>query len=221
MRLKTILPALIFCLIDCYSSVCFFVPPDGWQCADPKKLSKYVSVGFVGKSKSAFKPSINLAEEKTEASLKEYIKAIKNYYKNEKEVTFREIGHLITKMNEEAAVLEITKKSAAGDICILQSVTKKNDDMFVLTGAVLKKELLKYKDDFFNSFKSIKTSENLLFEVEDLSQRKILEQKYIDLKENKLSHKDFEKHVEENYNNLGSYWKILVLKQAYEKTFQK
>lgn len=221
MQLKVLLTIFLAYCFNCFSSICYFAPPNDWKCSDPKKMSKYVSVGFIGKSKSSFKPSINLASEKTDASLKQYINAIKNSYKNEKEVTFREIGNLTSKLNEKTILVEIDKKSPAGDICILQSVTKKNDEIFVLTGAVLKEELLTLKEEFFRAFKSIKISENLLDEVEDPSLRRILEQKYCDLIEKKLSVKDFEKHIEENYESLGSYWKILVLKQAYEETSKK
>lgn len=221
MELKILLTILFAYFFNCFSSICYFVPPNEWKCSDPQKMSKYVSIGFVGKSKSSFKPSINLASEKTDASLKEYIKAIKNSYKNEKKVTFREIGNLITSLNEKTILVEIDKKSPAGDVCMLQSVTKKNDEIFVLTGAVLKEEFLNLKEEFFRSFKSIKITENLLDEIADPSLKKQLDQKYNDLKEKKISIKDFEKHIEENYESLGSYWKILVLKQAYEETAQK
>jgi hypothetical protein len=207
--------------VHCFSNICYFVPPNNWQSSDPKKLSKYVSIGFVGKSKSPFKPSINLASEKTDATLKEYIKAIKNSYKNDKNATVREIGKLHTEIDEDTVLLEISKKSSFGDICLLQSVTKKNDDIFVLTGAVLKEELLKYKDDFFKAFKSIKITDNLIGELKENSQIETLKQQFKDLKEKKLSIKNLEKHIEENYSDLGSYWKILVLKQAYETIQEK
>ena len=216
MHIKIILPFLCLLACQCFSNICYFVPPKNWKCADPKQLSKYVSIGFVGNSSAPFKPSINLASEKTEISLREYIKAIKDSYKNDRNATVREIGKISTQIDGETVLIEISKKESVGDICLLQSVTKKNDDIFVLTGAVSKEELLKFKDDFFNAFESIKITDNLFSEVKEDSQIKNLQNKFDELKEKKLTIKDFERHLEENYSNLGSYWKILVLKQAYE-----
>jgi hypothetical protein len=216
MRIKKILPILLFFTFKCFSEICYFVPPENWKSADPSKLSKYVSIGFVGKSRTSFKPSINLATEKTDASLKQYVKAIKDSYKNDKKAVFAQIGKIKNQIDGETILIEINKQSSFGEICLLQCITKKNDDMFVMTGAVLKEELLKFKDDFFKSFKSLKTTDDLILELKENSQVTTLKQKLNELKEKKISSEDFEKLIDENYNNLGSYWKILVLKLAYE-----
>ena len=221
MRIKKILAIPLFFSFKCFSEICYFVPPENWKSADPAKLSKYVSIGFIGKSKTSFKPSINLATEKTDASLKQYVKAIKESYKNDKKVTFTQIGKIENQINGETILIEIDKRSSLGEICLLQCITKKNDDMFVMTGAVLKEELLKFKDEFFKSFKSLKTTDDLILELKENSQIATLKQKINELKEKKISTGDFEKLIEEKYNNLGSYWKILVLKQAYENIKQQ
>ena len=204
--------------IKCYSSICYFTPPENWKCADPKNLSEYVQIGFIGKGNSSFNPSINFATEKTDISLSEYVKAIKNAHKNQKNVVVREMGKIKTQINVETILIEINKKSPFGDIRLLQTITKKDDDIFILTGSVLKDEFLKFKDSFFQAFKSLKLTDDLLSEVIDKDISINLITTVNDLKQKKISLKNFEKHLENNYNDLGSYWKILVLKQAYETT---
>ena len=216
MHIKKALFFLTVFSINCFSNTYYFVPPPKWECSDPTKLSKYVAIAFVGKSKASFHPSINLASEKTEATLKEYIKAIKASYQNDRNVTLVSIGQLQNQLGGETELLEIIQPSPLGDICLLQCVTKLNEDIFVMTGAVLKEEILKFKKDFLNSFTSLKSTDNLFLEPKDKAQIDILNQKFEDLKKNKISMRDFEKHLENNYDDLGSYWKILVLKHANE-----
>jgi hypothetical protein len=214
-----ILFILLFTFFQCHASICYFIPPQNWHCADPAKLSKEVLVGFIGKGDHAFNPSINLAQEKTEASLDEYIKAIKCSHKNEKNFQIREMGSFKNQIDGDSALIEITKNSPFGEIKLLQAITKKDDYVFILTGAVLKEELLKFKEAFFKSFKSLKIVDNLLKETP--SQSINLENKLSDLKQKKISIKEFEKHIEENYAYLGDYWKILILRQAYASLSEK
>jgi hypothetical protein len=207
-----------FCFLlsfQSYASICYFIPPQNWCCADPAKLSKEVAVGFVGKGGSSFNPSINLASEKTEASLDEYILAIKNSYRNDKHSQVRELGKIKNEIEGESALIEITKESSFGEIKLLQSITKKEGAVYILTGAVLKEELLKFKEELFKAFKSLKLTDNLFQEPSLPYQATTLKDKFTDLKQKKISIKEFEKHLEENYTSLGNYWKILVLKQAY------
>lgn len=206
----------LFLFIKGFSSVCYFIPPKEWSCVDPKLLSQYVNIGFVGKGKGIFNPSINLAHEKTDASLFEYIKAIKDSHKNEKNVTVRELGKIKNQIDGETFLLEISKKLPVGEIILLQTITKINDDIFILTSCVKKEELLKYKEDFITSFNSLKLTKSLLLEVTDKKQMKILEDKICSLKKKEISIQDFEKHLEQNYDELGKYWKILLLKEVYE-----
>ena len=212
--------SLIFSF-KCFSYTCYFIPPEKWNCCDPKKLSKHVYIGYVGKGKHLFNPSINLATEITEASLDEYIKAIKNAHKNVKNCEVRVIGKITNQIDGDTKLIEISKKISHGDIKILQCITKKDDDIFILTGAVLKSEFSKFKNDFLNSFKTLKLTEDLLLEPKEEKISLNLRNLFDDLKEKNITIKEFERHIEKNYNELGSYWKTLVLKKAYEEASTK
>lgn len=216
--LKILLFATCFCYS--YATVCYFIPPEKWTCIPPSKLSKYVNIAFVGKSKSSFHPSINLAEEQTEATLEEYIKAIKRLYINEKNTSIREIGSIKNRISSDNILLEISKNSPFGEIKQLQYITKKDGYVYILTASVLKKELLPFKDEFFKMFQSLKLTDNLAMEASEIGLAADLEKGLRDVKQKKISIQNFEKLIEKNYKPLGNHWKMLILKQAYESFSQ-
>jgi hypothetical protein len=198
--------------LKCYS-VCYFIPPKNFEVADPKALSQEVLIGFIKKG-SSFNPSLNLAEEKTKASLSEYVKAIKNIYKNDKNSFFRELGALETKAGT-AALVEISSRSTCGEIRLMQAVLISDGIAYVLTSCCSKEDFMKYLPDFMNSFKSLSLTNDLLSEIKEKEEKELLEKILSDFKVKK-NFLDLEKHVSNNYLELGSYWKILFLKEAYK-----
>ncbi len=199
-------------LTDNIFALCYFIPPKNFEAADPKALSKEVLIGFIGKGIS-FRPSINLASEKTSASLKEYILAIKENCREEKKCFLREIGTIETKAGK-AFLLEISKSSFM-DIRLLQSVLIKEGEAYVLTACSSKEEFMKYQKEFIDSIKSLTITQNLLDEIKNKDERIALEKSLEELKKNK-NISSFQKEIFPRFDYLGAYWKILLLKQAYE-----
>ena len=193
-------------------ATCYFIPPSNWDYIDPNILSKHVVAGFVKSGSATFRPSINLAHEKTTATTFEYIKAIEKLHENDKKSIFRNLGKITTHAGD-ATLLQITKNTSFGEICLLQTVLLQNANAYIITGAVLKNEFSKYKNEFMQVFKSLKITSDLLSEIKDPEKKTSLLQKYKNIKENP---KEFEKYIIENFNDLGNYWKILITKQAYE-----
>ena len=195
----------------------FFIPPKDWEIADPKKLSKHVDVGFIGKQKNSFRPSINLASEKTLSTLKEYVKAIKTLNQKDKNSSLRELGEINTQSGK-AALLEITKKNSFGDLRLLQQVFIHKKRAYILTAAAKKEDFNGYQKEIISSLQSFKITSDLLSEIKDTQKKALLEQKieeYKSLKNIKIL-QDF---VLDNFNDLGPYWKILVLKKAFSDGF--
>src|SRR5579872_5748842 len=73
---------------------CTFIPPSGWEIAQLKNPSPHVKVGFIGKGTGEFRPSINLAEEDVDVSLKEYVKAVKELQLADPTTKWRDLGKL-------------------------------------------------------------------------------------------------------------------------------
>lgn len=194
-------------------SVCYFIPPANFEAADPKNLSFEVQIGFVKKG-SSFNPSINLAEEKTGASLKEYVKAIKNNYKNDKNSFLRELGTIETKAGR-AALIEISSFSGGGQIRLMQAVLVSEGMAYVLTSCCSKEDFTTYLPDFMRAFKSLSLTDDLLSEIKENEKKKLLEKALSDYKVKKKLN-GLEKIVSDNCSELGSYWKILFLKEAYK-----
>lgn len=194
------------------SSVCYFIPPKNFEAADPRSLSKEVLIGFVGKSCS-LKPSVNLASENTTASLREYINAIKESYKDDKKCFLRELGTIDTKSGK-AFLIEISQTTSFADIRLMQAVLLKDNTAYVLTSCSSKEDFTKYQKEFLRCFNSLTVTSDLLDEIENKDEKLILEKGLLELKKNKnLS--AFEKLLS-HHDNLGAYWKILLLKKAYE-----
>src|SRR5262249_14657035 len=75
---------------------CFFLPPKGWEIADPKMLSPRVKISFVKNTGKEFRPSINLAVEPTQASPSEYLKAVRAIHEQDRTNHWRALGKVRT-----------------------------------------------------------------------------------------------------------------------------
>lgn len=207
MSIKKLL--FLFLLSNCLYSACYFIPPKNFKAANPKNLSKETQIAFIGKG-SFLNPSINLTKEKTSASLKEYLMAVKENYNLEK-CTFRELGYIDTKAGR-AYLLEIDK--IAPSLRLMQSVFLKDGTVYILTSCSAREEFVKYQKEFLDAFGSFTLTDDLLDEIKSKEDRTFLEKALLDLKKDKNLN-SFEKLLKK-YDYLGAYWKILILKKAYE-----
>lgn len=196
---------------------CYFDPPSDWDCADPKALSSLVQVGFVGKGKKLFRPSLNLALEEIDCGMKEYLKAVKEIHESDPHTRWRDLGALRTKAGE-ARLTEISRKTKWGDVRMLQSILIHQNKAYILTGAVLRDEFSEQYKPLLKAMRSMRITDDLISVVENTDLRKKLEKACISLK-NEKDTDSFQKFVLDEYKDMGMHWQILMVKYAAENYF--
>lgn len=207
---------------------CFFVPPAGWEFADPKTLAPMVKIAFLKKSSKGFCASINLAVEETSASLNDYLKAVKAIHEQDRANQWRALGKVSTAAGL-AQLTEIDTTSDFGPVRILQAILVKEGRAYVLTAAALREEISAYYKDFQSAFRSLTLTSDLMSNIPQLERREALK-----LKQNQLvdalanaafDSPDFqEKHwlpfqktVIDDFADMGAFWQVLLLRATLEK----
>lgn len=197
----------------------FFVPPNKWKLADPKQLSPMVEMCFLGKGKTAFHPSINIATEEIDVSGNEYVSIVVKMHKDDPNIEFRGLGKIKTQSNI-ADLFELTTKTNFGPVKMLQAVIVNEHKAYVLTGAMHIDEFKTMSKTILKTFQSFQIVDNLVNCVNDQAKREKLE-KAIDGLANSKSTKDkdwkkFEKLVLKDFKELGEFWQLQVMKDAYD-----
>lgn len=208
------------------ASMGYFVPPDGWECIHPQHLSPHVTVGFLGKSSSSFRPSINLAIEQVDVPLTKYVKAVKDLHKKEMRMHWRDLGSFRFQSGK-GRLGEISSKSPFGEIKMLQAIYVEDGYAYVLTGAALKEEFTKFSQTFLTAIRSLKIIDNLFSPIENEEKRTRLKQLFEKMEtlsnfsEKQLDQewKNLQEIVEKEYKTMGSHWQFLTLKEGYRKIF--
>lgn len=211
---------LTFCLICSLQAQVhyFFEPPKNWQCVDPKTLSPSVEIGFVGKGKSKYYPTINLASEDVDISLNQYVKEVKKIHRADKNTSLRELGSLKTKAGT-ARLLELSTKTKFGTVKMLQAIWVKYKKAIVLTAAVQKDEFMDMYKTYLKAIRSFTFTNELTDPIQDPKKKQALQSAIAELKtltDPKLAQKKLkkiQKMIQKNYQELGSHWQILILNQ--------
>ncbi len=115
----------LLCPLWIQASICYFQPPSDWECVCPKNLSEHVQVGFLGKSKTDFRPSINLSIEEVDLSLMAYVKLIREIHQTEMNLLWRDLGEF-TSQAGKGRLGEISSQSTFGEIKMLQGILVKD-----------------------------------------------------------------------------------------------
>lgn len=212
----------LFFISQGFASYHFFTPPDQFECINPKHLKKHVEIGFVGKSKKSFKPSINLAKESVSCSIQEYVKAVKEIHAPDPNIRLRTIGKCETKAGT-GRLLEMTMNSFFGKIRLLQCILIKDGQAFILTGAVKKEEFAKYYPVFLKAFSSFTQTDDL-FSCLNQDQKSRMNNYIQEIKKTKTAlSKHYQKKLQDfllnDCKNLGKYWQILAFKKITEESF--
>ena len=210
----------------------FFVPPKGWEIADPAALSPRVKIGFLKNTNKGFCPSINLAVEETDVSLADYLKAVKAIHEQNRDTRWRALGKVRTGSGL-AQLTEIDTATEWGPVRMLQLISIKDGNAYVLTAAALREEFSNFYKEVQAAFRSFTLSSDLLSNIPALEQRETLKLAKDQLfaaaekmnKQNLLEDPTFrdkhwapfQKTVLDNYEAMGPYWQILVLRNVYEK----
>lgn len=129
-------------------------PPKGWYCInDKKELPGKVQAVYIGNGNGTFTPSLNLATEKTDMQITEYVALAKKYHMSQGETKCQDLGTLKTKSGE-AYILQIDRKTQWGDVRFIQASLIKDGIAYVLTGTCLNKEFSTLCPQFFQSIQS-------------------------------------------------------------------
>jgi hypothetical protein len=218
-------------------SLCFFTPPQGWEIADPKKLSSRVKIAFLTNTGKGFCPSLNLAIEKTSSSLTDYLKAVRSIHEQDRSNQWRALGKVRTEAGL-AQLTEIDTNTEWGPARMLQLILLKDNHAYILTAAALREEFSNYYKEFQSAFRSMTLSSDLLSNIPQLERRELLKQKqqqlltsaktllttsnppkglFEDPRFQKKHWLPFQKSILNNFGDMGAFWQILFLRNAQEK----
>jgi len=218
--MKSIL--FLFPLFCWAAPICIFQPPPEWQPSQPKTLSEYVQIGFVTKGSTDFCPSINLATEAVDCSLKEYIKAVKEIHLSQSGTRWRDLGSIEMKAGQ-GRLTEITTTSPWGEVLMLQAILVKDKTAYLLTAATLKKDFVSRQKEILTSLGSLQFTDDLWSMVSDASVRMELASFYQSLgtgDQPDTQWKELQALVSKHGSALGGYWQFLALKEGYVKIYK-
>jgi len=226
MALRSILFLIFPLYLMCSSTtpIPLFDPPEGWECAIADNLSPCIQVGFLGKGSTAFRPSVNLAIEEIDVSLKEYLKAVKEIHLGTAGTTWRDLGKFKTRSGE-GRLTEIGTNSPLGSIKMLQMIVVSGHTAYILTGASIKEDFLRFQETFMKTFQSLRLAGDLFSPLPEAKKKQFeaffskLGQSIADDRERKAKWADLQKLVIQEGPEMGNYWQILVLKSGREKIY--
>lgn len=214
----------LFSLLE--GSVCYFVPPEGWTCALPKNMSPHVKVGFISPKFSEFRPSINLALETVNVSLKEYLKAVKEIHLAQPNTRWRDLGRFQLAAGE-GRLTEISSQSAWGDIKMLQAIFIQEDTAYILTAASLKKDFLKEQKKLLQALQSLTLAPDLYEKLPEEKQKESFQQFFTSLSTQPEKSDEWRKQkwstlqtlVEAAGSQMGSHWQFLALQEGHQQIY--
>ena len=219
---------LLFFPFFLYSSVCYFTPPADWECCQPKNMSPHVQVGFVGKGSTEFRPSINLAVEEVDVSLKAYLKAVKQIHLSQGNATWRDLGTFKLAAGE-GRLTEISSPSVCGEVKMLQAIFIRDHKAYILTAAALKKDLPHLQEVILKSLSSLSIVSDLWAPLPEKAQRRQLQDFFssVHARPSDVAADDWsamqwarlQKIVEQEGSSMGSHWQFLVLKDGYAEIY--
>jgi hypothetical protein len=211
---------------------CYFLQPKGWDIVDSSTLPPHVQIAFIHKKSASFSPSFNLATEKVDVSQAEYLKIIKNIHESDRNNRWRHLGKVHTSAGL-ADLTEIDTDSEWGPIRILQLIFIRNGTAYVLTAAASKKEIASFYKDFHTSFRSLQITEDLIESIPQKDRREQLKQAKQHLLvawerfQDQSSFSDhtfqkehwipFQNEVINNYEDMGAYWQVSLLRSIQKK----
>lgn len=133
-------------------SMVTFTFPKGWRSADTKELPPLVKAMLIGTGKENFPPSISLAVEPFQGTLKEYLKIVKNINETEK-TEWKNLGKLTTKSGI-ANLSQFDETSTWGVARTMTAILVKDGNAYILSATALKSEFSTFYKDFFEAMKS-------------------------------------------------------------------
>lgn len=213
---------------------CYFIPPKGWEMALPQTSSKHVKVTFAQKRQDGLCPSINLAIENIDLSLKEYVKIIENLHKSKQKTRWRNLGPFTSKAGD-GQLIELDLPTKWGETRLLQFLFVKDKKAYVITAGALKEDFSKYYKEFEKAFHTFQLTHDLFSSLKDSSKAEITQvlskltqawQKrvpHLESFESAFNEPSFQKEAWVPFqekilkcDEMGAFWQILTLAFAQE-----
>lgn len=211
------------------SDHCYFIPPKGWDLADQSKLSPRVKICFLGKTSKNLRPSINLATEEVNISLKAYVDIIKRDCAKDPNTRWRDLGKYQTPLGE-GRLTEREVKTEWGVSRQIQLMVIKDRRAYILTAGADKEEFPRFYKDFEAVLRSLNFADDLTasYPAEKRSSlRELIGKLQTDFKKTtnpkiatedalddflKQSWEPFQQKVINDFTEMGPYWQILLLR---------
>jgi hypothetical protein len=202
----------------------FFIPPENWEIVETRFLSPKVLIGFMEKGKKGFCPSMNLAIEKVNVSLNEYVQAVKKLHEIDTSTRWRDVGKLKISAGT-ARITEIDTKSKWGPVRMLQMIFIKDTNAYILTAAAPKEDFARLYPSIKKAFSSFTLSEDLLSFVKDPQKSELLKEKILLLKGTSQRAADpenkdhparnewvfFAEYLTKEHADMGALWQLQIL----------
>lgn len=202
----------------------FFIPPQDWEIVDVTSLSPKVIIGFMEKDKKGFCPSMNLAIEKVNVSLNEYVKAVKKLHEIDSNTRWRDLGKLNTPAGM-ARITEIDTKTKWGPVRMLQLILVKEEKAYILTAAAPKEDFSRLYPSLKKSFHSFTLTEDLLSFVKDSQKSDLLREKILHVKQASIAPLEpkedetpsacewvsFTEYLIKEHSDMGAFWQLQIL----------
>lgn len=220
--LKKTLLCSLFCTFSLFADIpyYYFIPPEKWDCVDPKNLSPNVEIGFFGKKINALPPNINIAtEEIGDLTLKEYLKIVKEIHEKDSGTEWRDLGPFKTAAGL-GHLTEISLQNQNGKVKMLQFILVSNQKAFVITGAALKEEFPQFRNPIVKAIRSFTFTKDLIEAVQDKDKKARLREAYTILQKEKDSEAikaaadQFQNLVLNDCKEMGMHWQIELLKST-------
>lgn len=170
--------------------VVIFTPPSGWRLADTNALPSSVKVMVIGKGKSPFPPSMNLAMQPYKKSLQQYLKTVKAINASQ-DAEWKDLGSIQTEAGP-ASLSQVDRKTEWGEERMMHVILLKNEQIYILTASALKEEFPQFYKDFFAAMKSLRLSKDI-FDLIPNTQRRA--------------------QLKKAYDNVQSQWLVLLKQQ--------
>lgn len=220
---------------------CFFIPPKGWNLADQSKLSPRVKICFIGKGSNNLLPSVNLATEEVDISLKAYIDIVKSDCDRDPNCVWRDLGKYNTPLGE-GRLTEREVKTQWGVSRQIQLIVIKDSRAYILTAGALKEEFSRYYQDFEAVLRSLTITEDLTASLISIEKKELLqrlignlqtefaaamntavstEQAFESKNFQKEFWKPFQQKIINDFTEMGPYWQILLLRDVQHQLFKR
>jgi hypothetical protein len=159
MHLSKYLIALLLCVAYCAdgAETLQLNPPTGWRAADETMLTSRVKAMVIGKGRYDYPPSINLATEEFQGTLKDYMKIVKKINASQGSA-WKDLGKISTDAGV-GSLSQIDIETNWGPVRMMHLILVHSGQAFIVTAAAIKEEFPDFYKDFFNAFISLKITE--------------------------------------------------------------